>query len=161
MPDDPGGSSSPSKRLVQDERKTHPRLAQLLGHVVGGGRDILVGQAEGTAPRWFGKLSISVVLGDLERLLGPVGWLAGLPFFLLSLGAMSDQIGGDALRASFELVDELGVPEVVKISGSEAGRRYLLVCRHGHCRQSCAAADAGRRRNEGETSAPRLALRGR
>ena len=45
----------------------------------------------------------------------------------MSLGDMSDQIGGDALRASFELVDELGVPEVVKISGSEAGRRYLLV----------------------------------
>jgi hypothetical protein len=50
MPDDPDGwrpadSSSLSKRFVQNEREAHAGLAQLHGHVVGGGRHVFVGQA--------------------------------------------------------------------------------------------------------------------
>jgi hypothetical protein len=40
---------------------------------------------------------------------------------------VSDQVGADAFRVCLQLVDELGVLEMVKVSGSESGGRDLLV----------------------------------
>jgi hypothetical protein len=37
-----------------------------------------------------------------------------LPRFFLILGDVSDEIGGDAFGVGLKLVDELGIPEVMK-----------------------------------------------
>ncbi len=110
-----------AQRAIQNERQSHAGLAQLLSHVVGGGRDVFVGQAVAATRGWLRKQAIGVGLGDLERLLRPIGGRTCLPRADLVSGDMSDQIGGDALRVSFELVDELGVPEVMKVASSEPG----------------------------------------
>src|SRR5215470_5789895 len=52
-----GPNSLLAKRLVKHRRKAHAGLAQLLGNVVRGGRDVLVGQAVAVACRELRKLS--------------------------------------------------------------------------------------------------------
>ena len=127
MPDELGGSPLPSKRLVQNEREANAGLAKLLGNVVRGGRDVFVGQAVAATRGWLGKQAVGICLGDLELFLGPIGGRADLPRLFLIPGDMSDQVGSDALRVCLKLVDELRIPEMVKVSGSEAGGRNFLV----------------------------------
>jgi hypothetical protein len=50
----------------------------------------------------------------------------GLPRAHLIPGDVAYQVGGNALRVGFELIDELCMPVMVKVSGSESG------CRNGY-----------------------------
>src|SRR5262249_14874688 len=61
-----------SKRVVQNERKTHAGLAQLLGNVVRGSRDVFVRQSVRVAFGGLGKQPIGIGFGYLERLDSPI-----------------------------------------------------------------------------------------
>ena len=50
-----------------------------------------------------------------------------MPCADLVFGDVPDQIGGDAFRVGLKLVNELRIPEVVKVSGPESRRRDFLV----------------------------------
>jgi hypothetical protein len=102
-------------------------LLSLQRHVVGCGGYVIIREAKAAVRIWCGKLSVGVVLSQLERFLGPIGWAASLPLRLLILGYMPDQVGGDRFGIRSKLVDELRVPEMVKAAGFEAGGRDLPI----------------------------------
>ena len=62
-----------SESIIQNERQPRAGLAQLLGNVVSGGRDVLVCQLVGITCRGLGKPPIGIGFGDLERLDSPIG----------------------------------------------------------------------------------------